>query len=225
MNRIAIYTAIFGDRQRDFLLEQKIIPENCDYICYTDRPLKSKVWQVRQVTPPMVNDPVRSARMYKVLPHRHLGSYEVSLWIDSYIWVKRDVNNLVDQYLANNDIAIYDHMQIPDARDCIYDEAQALMDLASVGNYKDDPKVMMEQVERYRAEGYPAHHGLISSMIILRRHHQPLVSKTMEDWWQEIKQGSRRDQLSFNYVAWKNNLSLTYLPGDSRNNEYFKSLR
>ena len=43
----------------------------------------------------------------------------------------------------------------------------------------------------------------------------------MEDWWTEIKYGSKRDQLSFNYVAWKNSLNFNYMDGDSRNNEYF----
>ena len=47
------------------------------------------------------------------------------------------------------------------------------------------------------------------------------VIKTMEDWWLEIKHNSRRDQLSFNYIAWKNNFNFEYLKGDSRKNEYF----
>ena len=45
--------------------------------------------------------------------------------------------------------------------------------------------------------------------------------KVMEDWWIEIKYGSRRDQLSFNYVAWKQNLKFNYIDGDIRNNEFF----
>ena len=43
----------------------------------------------------------------------------------------------------------------------------------------------------------------------------------MEDWWTEIKYGSKRDQLSFNYVAWKNKTKFNYMDGDSRNNQYF----
>ena len=43
----------------------------------------------------------------------------------------------------------------------------------------------------------------------------------MEDWWLEIKHNSRRDQLSFNYIAWKNNFNFKYLDGDSRKNKYF----
>jgi hypothetical protein len=63
--------------------------------------------------------------------------------------------------------------------------------------------------------------GLITGMIILRRHNEPDSIQTMEDWWTEISYRSKRDQLSFNYCAWKNNLNLNYIPGDSRNNEYF----
>jgi hypothetical protein len=38
----------------------------------------------------------------------------------------------------------------------------------------------------------------------------------MEDWWIELKYGSKRDQLSFPYVAWKNNLE--HSPGDWKDN-------
>jgi len=43
----------------------------------------------------------------------------------------------------------------------------------------------------------------------------------MEDWWTEIKYGSRRDQLSFDYVAWKNEFEYRFLEGDSRKNKHF----
>jgi hypothetical protein len=46
----------------------------------------------------------------------------------------------------------------------------------------------------------------------------------MEDWWTEIKYNSKRDQLSFNYIVWKNKFNFVYLQGDSRNNEYFVSM-
>ena len=35
-------------------------------------------------------------------------------------------------------------------------------------------------------------------------------------WWSEIKYGSKRDQLSFDYIAWKSGLDFVYLPGDGR---------
>ena len=80
---------------------------------------------------------------------------------------------------------------------------------------------MYTQVKRYLDEGYPQHNGLATNPIILRNHNDSEVINVMEDWWTEIKYGSRRDQLSFDYIAWKNDFNFVYLQGDSRNNEYF----
>ena len=224
MKRTAIYTAIFGDR--DTLQEPKVVPADCDFICFTDRPFQSKIWQIRSVARAYPHDAWRSARMYKLLPHRYLGSYETSIWIDGYIQVRDDVNKLVDEYLKNHHIAIYDHMKIPgDERDCVYDELDTLVEMAGRGKRKDDPVIMQEQVSRYRKEGYPAHNGLISSMIMLRHHNEPEIIKAMEAWWKEIKEGSKRDQLSFDYIVWKYNIPYVYLPGNSRDNDFFKSLK
>ena len=68
---------------------------------------------------------------------------------------------------------------------------------------------------------YPANNGLITGMVILRRHNEKDCIETMEDWWTEVKYNSKRDQLSFNYCAWKNDLTFNYMDGDSRDNEYF----
>jgi len=36
-----------------------------------------------------------------------------------------------------------------------------------------------------------------------------------------LKHNSKREQLSFNYIAWKEKLKFGYIQGDSRNNKYF----
>lgn len=222
MHKTVIYTAIFGDR--DSLVEPTVVPPGCDFVCFTDRPFRSNVWQVRQVTRAYPDDPWRSARMYKILPHRYLGSYETSIWVDGYIEVRGDVNTLIEENLKECDVAIYDHMKIPgDERDCIYDEADTLIAMAARGKRKDDPEIMRAQVEEYKKEGYPAHNGLISSMVMLRNHHSPEVVRAMEAWWEEVKHKSKRDQLSFDYIVWKHKLSYVYLPGNSRDNDHFKS--
>jgi len=43
----------------------------------------------------------------------------------------------------------------------------------------------------------------------------------MEDWWTEVKYGSKRDQLSFPYVAWKNKLDFNFIDEDIDDNEFF----
>jgi len=216
---IVIYTAIFGEK--DKLIKPKFVPKNCDFICFTDSDFNSSIWKVKKVKP-IFKDPVRNARMYKILPHKFLSEYNCSIWIDGNMIVKGDINELIEGYLSKYNLAIYDHKQLPDSRGCIYEEAEALIKMAKKGKYKDDPNIIRKQVEKYKKEGYPANNGLVSSMVILRRHNEPDVIKTMEDWWEEIKKHSRRDQLSFNYVAWKNKLNFVYLKGDSRNNKYFK---
>ena len=88
-------------------------------------------------------------------------------------------------------------------------------------NYKDNPYLIQKQMTKYHMLGFPKDKGLITGMVILRRHNEKDCIETMEDWWTEIKYGSKRDQLSFNYCAWKNDLKFNYMLGDSRDNDYF----
>ncbi len=80
---------------------------------------------------------------------------------------------------------------------------------------------MLAQISRYKQENYPANNGLISGGILLRNHHSSKIKETMEHWWNEVKNGSRRDQLSFNYVAWKTGLDYGILSGSVTRSEYF----
>lgn len=227
-NKIVIYTAVFGGK--DELLRPAVIPAGCDFVCFTDEESaqhpsfkkNSDVWDVRIVSRSH-EDGVRNARKYKVLGHNYLGGYDISIWIDGNIIVRGDVKEWISTYLADANIAVFDHNQLLwDPWDCIYTEAQKLIELAEKGRRKDDPVVIQKQVARYREEGYPEHNGLLVSMIMYRRHNAPDVRRAMEEWWAEIERGSRRDQLSFNYVAWKQHLKFNWLPGDSRDNPYFK---
>ena len=47
----------------------------------------------------------------------------------------------------------------------------------------------------------------------------------MEDWWTEVKYGSKRDQLSFPYVSWKNKLNFNFIDEDIDNNKWFKLMK
>ncbi len=49
-----------------------------------------------------------------------------------------------------------------------------------------------------------ADNGLTATGIIFRKNNDQQLIKVMEDWWEEIQNNSRRDQLSFCYVCWKN---------------------
>ena len=52
------------------------------------------------------------------------------------------------------------------------------------------------------------------------KHNQKDVIKAMEMWWDEIENGSRRDQLSFNYAAWKTKTGFNWIKQDIRDDGY-----
>jgi hypothetical protein len=160
--------------------------------------------------------------MIKILAHRFLPpEYDVSIYVDGNMQVRGDVRVLCNEGLTTADAAFFDHAKNQDfSRDCIYDEADALQELNAKGKQKEEPEKIRMQVEVYRREGYPAHHGLVTGMVIARRHNEPDVTAVMEAWWHEVVTRTKRDQLSFNYVAWKMGFRFAYLDGDSTDNRY-----
>ena len=217
MSKRIIYTSVFGGY--DEVVEQS--SNGWDWKCFSE-----------DTHTPIYEDNNRNAKRFKVLPHRYLKDYEYSVFIDGNMSVRGDLNELVDKYLVDSNVAFFSHSNNNlDGRNCAYDEARTIFELGDknmkatpdrgILNYKDNPFVIEKQMNRYIDEGFPKNSGLITGMVILRRHNKADCIQTMEDWWTEIKYNSKRDQLSFNYSAWKNNLNFNYMEGDSRNNQYF----
>ena len=217
MSKRIIYTSVFGGY--DNVVEQG--SDGWDWKCFSE-----------DTHIPIYEDNNRNAKRFKVLPHRYLKDYEYSVFIDGNMSVRGDLNELVDRYLKDSNVAFFSHSNNHlDGRNCPYDEARTIFQLGDKNmkatpdrgmlNYKDNPFVIEKQMNRYIDEGFPKNNGLITGMVILRRHNEADCIQTMEDWWTEIKYNSKRDQLSFNYSAWKNNLNFNYMEGDSRNNQYF----
>ena len=93
-------------------------------------------------------------------------------------------------------------------RDCTYKEAIECIKLK-----KDTPDHINPQMEQYRSEGFPENFGLPQSCIVFRYHNTEASKSFGEHWFEEIKNKSHRDQLSFSYVAWKDNVKgIVYLP-------------
>ena len=209
-SKVVVYTAIFGGKDR--LKEVPKFP-GVDYICFTDdQKLTSKTWKVIKVKG-QFDEPRRCAKIYKILPHRFLQEYDFSLWVDGTQTPVIDVRFLIAKFLAKDDIAFFAHP----LRGCIYEEMQAC-----IRYNKDDAKVIRKQEEKYRTANYPQNHGLIEGTVILRRHNSPKVKEAMEQWWQELNEFGLRDQLSFNYIAYRNNLNYCTIPGHAYDNHFFK---
>ena len=190
--RLAIYTAIIG--RYDFPITPSYVDENCDYFCFTDNSnLTSDFWNIIYISSDICGR--KLARKIKILPHIYLKQYSESIWIDANFRIKSSMYDFISTYSTGRSMICMMHPE----RDCIYDEA-----IACIEQKKDSPEVINRQIAKYKSELFPHKMGLISSGILYRRHSKLKVKHLMKDWWTEVNKESGRDQLSFNYVCWKN---------------------
>ena len=160
-----------------------------------DIPIQKLEYPFYRISVSNSKNPRLLAREIKLKPHEFLPDHDYSIWIDSNFEI---INPVLD---FSYDIVTWKH---PD-RDCIYEEAKECIRLK-----KDDPEIIFKQMHKYRSENYPEHNGLLASGFMIRKNTEQ-VNKFCEEWWDEVKHNSIRDQLSFNYVFTKYNLSLMLL--------------
>lgn len=178
-----IYTAIANDY--DSLKEPLIISRGWDYICYTNNPhLRSIHWNIIYL--PTLNT-VKQVRELKIVP---LFDYDECIWIDGSIEIRCDLNKFVENW-CKRDLTLMKHPQ----RNCIYEEA-----IACIKRKKDDPTIINNQMQIYKANNYPENNGLVATGLIYRKFTNEL-KKFCKKWNSHVQAYSLRDQLSFNFVA------------------------
>ena len=191
-NNTVIYTAIFGGYDR--LIEPVEPSKDIDYICFTDGLSKftSEAWKIEIVEPHFKKDMVRSARLIKICPHRFLGQYEYSLWIDGsrQLISAPDVPSL----LNGKTIAMEKHR----SRRCVYVEAETCKE-----QRRDDPKIIDQQIAAYKKLGLPKRAGLYATYMIARKHGDMELILLNEEWWKHLCEYSRRDQISLPVVFYR----------------------
>ena len=233
MNKKVIYTSVFGcSEENNYHLHSPDVDlKGYDFVCFTDNPnFKSDIWDVR-IVDKLYDDGARSAKRYKLLPHRFLKEYDVSIWIDIEVKITKDISDLVDGYLSKSNLAILNHELCGrtvtgnlNVRKCVYEEAKFIKWLGDnhpKKQYKDNIDIINSQVDRYKSDGYPENNGLARTTVIFRKHNEDDVVKQSELWWEEMKYGSRRDQIGFNYSAWKQDFNFDYIQEDIDDNEFF----
>lgn len=201
------YTAIFSPY--DTLKEPKIVTTGFRYLCYTDQPFKSKVWQIIGCSENASANPQASARYLKINPHKVLGEHLRSIWVDGSFQINVNLNHWFSN-LCRPPMTCIDHP----LRKCVYQEAQAV-----IKNHRNGIKGVTEQVERYRKEGIQEYSGLIQSGILMRWNVLPVID-FCEQWWQETVNNSMRDQISFAYCHWKNPIA-NFIKYDYRTGKEF----
>lgn len=203
-NDIVVYTAICGNY--DTLKEPQIISKNCDYICFSDKKLKSKVWKLRKFDK-FLSDNTRTTRRVKILPHKYFSEYKYSVWVDANIKIKSDISSLVYSLLSKekNPMAVFEHTA---KRKSIRDEVNRCIQLN-----KDSKEIMEKQIQNYFNLGFPEEiKKFPTTYIIFRNHNDKKIKSSMEDWWNELCKYSKRDQISLPFVIWKNNLNVRLIP-------------
>lgn len=172
-----VYTAIYGGF--DTLRQPKYVTEGWEYKCYTDTPLEEKIWKIITRERGELS-PVKMSKYIKIM--HPMESYENILWVDGSIEILGDLNKFI-ALLPQGDIIVAEHP----CNKSIDKELKACIALK-----KDDESIMKAQVERYK-DMKPYIHT--QNGILLRRKDM----QASEIWWNEVKNGSKRDQLSF---AW-----------------------
>lgn len=212
-NNKVIYTCITG--KYELLDDPFIISPGYDYVCFTNYDkIQSNIWKIRPIPSELDGlSEVKKQRCIKINAHKYLPEYKLSIWVDGCVKLKKDVNEFVDKNCKNVSVFIPSHPQ----RTCIYEEMNAC-----VKQRKDTEANIKPQRERYTKEGFPKNYGLVQSNIVIRKHNDPNCIKLMETWWNEVKNGSHRDQLSFDYARWRNqDVKVTFLDKKTCETDYF----
>lgn len=213
--RVCVYTTLFGDY--DTLRDPLFAPPWVDFICFTDKARHLKVWDCRVVDPGLDDDNL-NAKIFKVLPHHYLAEYEYSLFVDASTLFFGNIDELLNSWLLGREFVMWRH---PDRVDLV-DEATAIM-----ASYRHEPDKIIDQVEAYLSDGMPGCTGLAEASFIWRDHRNKELAKIMEQWWREIGNHSKRDQLSLAYLFWRKDYRPQLLPGSlgsARRNIYFEKM-
>ena len=198
-----IYTAIIGDY--DTLKEPLVKTKGWDYICFTDQDLKSDTWKIIKVG----RSDAKEARRKKIYNEYIFNEYDLSIWIDASMYINYDLDAFKSIYFKS-DFTLMKHP----SRNCTYQEGQACIHLD-----KDNTATIMQQLLDYKEKGFPANNGMVATGVMIRKHTKEVIQFCRE-WWSEVFEHSVRDQLSFNYIAWKKDFNYHTIPFSILNKEF-----
>jgi len=168
------------------LKEPSVVTPGWKYICFSDKPIESKVWEIRLIK----NTPGIDRRM-KIKAHDYFDS-GVVVYMDGSFRIVDNLNDFISDVSSTFSLAKHKRCN------CIYKEAEVLLKRNMI-----DRVIWKEQKERYQQEGFPAEWGLCRNGILVRDLSDPKVRAINEHWGEEYQNGAFRDQLSLMYCFWK----------------------
>lgn len=204
---ITVYTC--STNGRDSLREDQCV-EGAEFVAYVDGEcVHGDVWECRAVSK-LFHSPRRNARMHKVLSHQFISS-DYSIWMDANVSLRGKAQELIDAYLSDADIAVFQHR----TRACTYEEADRCRLLGLDAN-----ELIDEQILTYEKSGFARGMGLPETTVVIRRHSEE-VQRFNNFWWAEICRHSVRDQISFMYAAERSGVKANFILPTKYLNPYF----
>lgn len=194
---IEVISCITGDK--DWIRDDQA-PSSVPFTMYSDQKYDSKIWTIKRAYDKFV-DPRRNSRIHKILIHKY-SEADVTIWIDANMRFVIPPEEIVEKYLEDYDMAMFQH----GGRDCIYDEALACAQLKL-----DDPEIIIEQAKHYEDSEYGKHKGLCSGYFIIRRNNQKTRDMN-EAWWADYCRYSCRDQISLMPAIDKVGININIIP-------------
>lgn len=200
--KIAVYTCITGNYDKE-ILEPFVKTNNIDFYLFTDNcSVKSTYWNIKKI-PEKVDkkyNNILKNRYLKMHPYELFNDYDYSIYIDGNVQVMSDLTELVYSINKKTGIAMHNHQ----FRDCICKEIKVCK-IKKKGNYDE----MKKQVDEYIKEGFPKKFGMLEATIIITDLKNKVAKRLLDDWWNEfISTNSLRDQISLQYIVWKNNFEI-----------------
>lgn len=195
MNNKVIYTCLVGNYDR--LVQPKIIYNDFDYICFSNDISEEYVgvWKIKPIPYNHLNK-TRLSRYVKLNPHKVLGEYDYSIWIDANIVIiDETLQKRVYELIEEGSIWAQIHHTF---LNCIYEDIIRCVKMA-----KDNMDSLRLQYSFLKNEGYPSNNGLYENGLIFRRHNDKQVIQITEAWWDQYMKISQRDQQSLCYIYWK----------------------
>lgn len=229
--RVCVYTSIFG--RHDLVKDHVPQDIEADFFLFTDSEahhVSSAMAIVRDERFAELDSRMR-AKLCKILPQLYFDKrndrfvfknsnhgnheYDYIVYIDGSIKIKNpNFLSFLSSLEMRSGWAMVPHPE----RCCIYDELDASLWLhpQKYGQYP-----IIEQVEKYRADGHPEKFGLYAAGIIARNAKNPLSPLIDMMWWQETLEWSPQDQISLMHVLRKAEATVDKIPVNLWTNDYF----
>jgi len=184
--RIDVYTANFGSY--DVPVDPIVYNDCVDYLYFTDTAFQSDntafqsdKWNIICVDPPC-DTYQRSSRYYFTQSCVVAQNYDITIMHGANAQLLRDPVSLVDEYLTDNDMALFKHPY----RKTVAGEFDAVVSMG-----KDTAGNVSAQRQRYWDSGFPDNIGLSACILIIRRNTR-VVAGFERLWWNEVRNGSHK---------------------------------